>query len=210
MSAPRSAPAQPDPGDLGTSPSWAADGIWYRAHREQGASDDGGAWWFATVGADDDPEARGRFDLLEPDGTCYLASTPEAAARERTAFPGRLIPEALVLGASVSAVRLAPTRRTADLLHPDAALFGVTGELSAAGPYVRSQAWAARLRADAFDGVRYQPRFSTDRAEALAVFGPAGVPASAQRVDHTTMRAVLERAGHTVVAPPRDADLDWV
>ncbi len=37
-----------------------------------------GMWWFAN--RSDNPEEAGRFDLRRPNGTCYFATDPVAAA----------------------------------------------------------------------------------------------------------------------------------
>ena len=53
---------------------------WFRQHNDRPADADRGAWYFAphapgVVG-------EGRFDLRDPDGTCYLATTKRGAANE--------------------------------------------------------------------------------------------------------------------------------
>lgn len=165
---------------------------WFRAHRARPEAD-GGCWFFAS--------SLGRFDLPPPRGTCYLAATSLAAARERIARPGRLVMESEVVGVEVSEVVFEPGH-VADLLHRDAALFGVTGELTVATPYRISQRWAATLDAAGFGGVRYQPRFSTERVDALAVFGTSGSEPHRGRRTSRSMRDVLLEAGHIVVGTP--------
>lgn len=53
---------------------------------------------------------------------------------------------------------LADDVRLADLTAPAAYGFGVTGELSATSDYALPHAWAERLRAGGFDGIRYHVR----------------------------------------------------
>ena len=176
---------------------------WFRAAVDRPGADRG-CWRFASAPPPASSEEGGRFDLAAPRGTCYLASTPLAAARERLGRPGRLVAAEEVEGAVVSQVRFAPGR-VADLLHRDAALHGVTRELCASAPYRLGQQWAAVFDAAGFDGIVYPPRFSTDAAESLAAFGPAGVPDSSPGViAATSVAEVLRRHGCTVAGrPPR-------
>ena len=82
-------------------------------------------------------------------------------------------------------------------------MFGVTRELSTSSPYRLSQQWADALNAAGFGGIRYQPRFSSGPAEAIAAFGEAGVPTPLPGVVRTRpMADVLEENGYDVVRPP--------
>ncbi len=171
---------------------------WFRAHRERGGAD-GGCWYFSSTSV---PGGGGRFDLSEPLGTCYLAATALAAARERVARAGEVVFAHEVAGVVVSAVR-ADLGRTADLLSTRAANHGVTGELSTTTDYGLGQAWAAALHAAGFASIRYQPRFSTDRVDALAIFGPTGEEPARGRVGRTPVRDVLIAAGYTITDVPR-------
>ena len=117
------------------------------------------------------------------DGGCYWASSEVAAARERL---GRL----------------------ADLLASDAVLHGVTQELSSAVSYELAQRWAAAFADASFNGVQYQPRFTTERAQAVACFGASGRPRPARAVDSSRpMAGVLQESGCDVLSHPSSRDL---
>lgn len=75
-------------------------------------------------------------------------------------------------GRMVSTVRLDPVPApVADLTSPDAAAFGVTGELSAGNDYEVSAAWAQALFDAGHAALLYLPRFTPGGERALAVFG---------------------------------------
>lgn len=174
---------------------------WFRAHTDRPGADRG-CWYFASTPGHPAAGEGGRFDLPSPRGTCYLAATEVAAARERLGRPGRLVAVEETQGVVVSRVRYEPGR-VADLLHRDAALHGGTRELSASSPYRLSQRWAHAVDLAGFAGIVYPPRFSTDPVEALAAFGEAGVPKHPRSVvDSAPLAAVLEKGGCTVIGPP--------
>ncbi|MEX1209501.1 MAG: RES family NAD+ phosphorylase [Candidatus Nanopelagicales bacterium] len=177
----------------------------YRSHRWRPSSPDGGCWLFRSLSG---PGARGgRFDLPSPKGTCYWASTALSAARERLGRPGDLVAEDETDGVVVSRARVG-RGVAADLLDVDAARRGAIAELSATTDYPLCQRWAASFVAAGFDGVRYQPRFSSDRAYALALFGDEGVPSSAPAVtDSVLVRDIWIAHGYTIVPTPRAEDL---
>jgi hypothetical protein len=179
--------------------------VWFRAHEKRPGTADGGCWYYAAVPPP--PKRGGRFDLASPRGTCYLADTALAVARERLGRPGRVVDYGEVSDAVVSEVRFEPGR-VADLLHDDAALFGATRELSTSSPYLLSQQWAQALDSVGFEGIRYQPRFSSGPAEAIAAFGNSGVPVPLTGVATSrAMVAVLEANGYDVVRSPSTASL---
>jgi len=139
---------------------------WHRQHRRTD-----GAWWFGSSG-------QGRFDLPEPHGTCYLASSPTAAVRERIG-PDLLshgwVPASVLTGRVVSALHLRKATRAADLDNGEAAPYLVTRELPVMTPYDVPQAWARVLHRDGFHAVVAGLRFSTGDSTGLALFGDAGV-----------------------------------
>ena len=138
----------------------------YRAHRR-----DLSPWWFSS-------DLSGRFDLIAPEGTCYLASTQATAARER--WGERLVRAGRVSAADadatiVSRLTVPASVALADTCARRAALLGVTREIGTLTPYAVPQAWAAAFTGAGFDGVRYESRFTTGaRDRAYAIFGPAG------------------------------------
>lgn len=166
-----------------------------------------GPWWFSSSG--------GRFDLPQPEGTCYLADSPLAALRERlgpvlggcTRIPRSLLEESLV-----SRLHVPESHRLGDLRAVAASRFGVTRELETMVPYAVPQAWARALRATGLRGVRYEPRFSTGPVSSYAVFGDAGPrtwPRDAEPVPGDEVPgapsplSVPRRWDVTVVKPPR-------
>ncbi|MFC6005939.1 RES family NAD+ phosphorylase [Angustibacter luteus] len=180
----------------------------YRAHQR-----DRGPWWFASGG--------GRFDLVEPRGTCYLATTASAALRERLGpvlARRATVPASTLDGVVVSTLRPGAASssellRLANLRSSRAAEFGVTRELESMTPYDVPRRWASAFDAAGWGGIRYGPRFSPGGASAIALFGPAGEDAN-RPVDPEPVAAdgltrapatvsLPQRAELTVIAPPR-------
>lgn len=183
---------------------------WYRAHTERGGANapaDRGCWFYASVPRPDPDDIGGRFDLPlgRNRGTCYLASTEISAARERLGRYGDLVDESEVVGAIVTEIQFAPGT-LASLVHPDAARRGAGRELSTSSPYDLGQRWADTFDQAGFDGIRYQPRFSSEEATAVAAFATAGVPTSLPPVGPSrTVADVLTQHGYQVVPPPTTA-----
>jgi len=193
-------------GSLAGFPSWARrpDRVLYRAHKAAT-----GPWWFSSDGS-------GRFDLSPPHGTCYLASDPEAAVRERWGeelLALGFVPRGLAEGTHLSELRVPVGGRVADFCAGDAADFGVTREISTTGRYDISQAWAEALGplGIGLHGVRYQPRLSTDsRSWALGLFGAAGTanwPGDPRPLGGIELAS---RLGIDVASPPSLAALSSV
>ena len=195
----------PPPASLAGFPAYPldTDTDLFRAH---GAAF--GAWWFGNDGT-------GRFDLLAPRGTCYLALDPLTALRERLGpvlGSSQAVPESLLEEAVVSRLRLPRARRVADVQDRRAAAFGVTRELESMVPYAVPQAWARALDEEGCGGVRYGPRLTPGDVSAIALFDQAGAvewpadpdPVPAQEVPGgPTSMPTPRRADLTVVRPPR-------
>ncbi|HEX7322019.1 MAG TPA: RES family NAD+ phosphorylase [Mycobacterium sp.] len=129
-------------------------------------------WWFSS-------DLSGRFDLIQPNGTCYFATDVATALRER--FGHDLVRQGVVtfqaaVRTQLSTLRIPSGRWLANTCSPAAANFGVTREVGTCPSYDIPQAWAAAF----FDGgrhsgVRYQTRFSTGaKPNAVALFDAAG------------------------------------
>ena len=184
-------------------PCWALrpDRTWYRAHKASLVP-----WWFSSDGS-------GRFDLSPPHGTCYLASDAEAAVRERwgqdlLAFG--YVPRSVAEDTAVSQLTAPRAGVVADLCAADAASFGVTREISTAGRYDITQAWANAFGPQGIGvlGVRYQPRLSTNsRGWALGLFGQAGTAAWPDDPAPREGVELAERLGITVANTPSLAAL---
>ncbi len=129
-------------------------------------------WWFSF-------DLSGRFDLIQPNGTCYLATDVATALRER--FGHDLVRQGVVTFQAaarthVSTLRVPSGRWLANTCSPAAANFGMTREIGTCPSYDIPQAWAAALfGAGKHSGIRYQTRFSTGATpNAAALFDAAG------------------------------------
>jgi len=128
-----------------------------------------GPWWFGS-------SMQGRFDLPEPEGTCYLA-TDEISALLEVIGPdleSGAISLDLLKARSLRKLRLPGKLNLADLTSREAVRFGITAEIGTLVPYERPQAWAAALHAADSPGLAYWPRHDPARKIALALFGPHG------------------------------------
>jgi hypothetical protein len=99
----------------------------------------------------------GRFDLLEPDGTCYLAGDPLAALLELIGpeLESGVVSADFLRERRMRELRLPEEIEVADLTSRKASGFGVTAEIGTIVPYAVPQAWAARLRAAGSAGLLY-------------------------------------------------------
>lgn len=208
-------PPPADPADLATFPKAVVHGTWFRAHVLRSTTGDRGCWWFSSAGVPAD--GSGRFDLPEPRGTCYLASTEDGAARERVGpqlrrrAGSQSVLDSVLADAStgrpvvVSRVDLErPT--TANMASKRAGRWVDRSLGSGTGIYAVSQAWAAAFDAAGFDGIRYQPRFTLGAVRAVALFGRAGAPTPARSVvSRRELREVLEQHGVRIVTAPATA-----
>ena len=198
------------PNDLTSLASAQAQrGPWFRAHPERPGRDKG-CWWFTAHARDVIPG--GRFDLLTPDGTCYLADLAEAAVRERVgrySVARTWVPANAVDGVLVSIVVTLHTgsRPLADSTHASAAALGATRELSAATGYGLTSRWAQAHFHEGVAGLLYQPRFSTGTEVAVAIFGAEGSRTWAVR-SSKAMREVVIGMGLTIAPVPHSVDAD--
>ncbi len=155
----------------------------------------------------------GRFDLPEPDGTCYLAGDLLCALLE-------LIGPDLESGA-VSAdflrerrlreLRVPEEVELSDLTSRKASGFGITAEIGSIVPYGVPQAWAARLRATGSGGIVYWLRHDPSKSEGYALFGPHGERKWKKGKEHSISRELIERLGEEcsieVLAVPRSSQI---
>lgn len=156
------------PAQLAGFPRWRLrpDVALRRAHRA-GVS----PWWFSS-------DLSGRFDLVNPFGTCYLATDTTTALRER--FGHDLVNQGTVsftfaAQTQVSALVVPAARWLANCCHDDAARFGLTRELGTCAPYDTPQDWATALHHAGHRGLRYQTRSTAGpRPNAIALFDDAG------------------------------------
>lgn len=131
-------------------------------------------WWFST--RDDNPHP-GRFDLAGGRGTSYWALDATGAILEATADPDQQDPPVISLAALTAlavweARTVAAARsRLADTTRPS--IPGLTGELATTCNYEATWPWANAFDDAGYTGILYRGRFAL--AEAVAIFGPAGL-----------------------------------
>lgn len=161
---------------------------WHREHTERDDAD-GGVWFFASWDPFSTQKTKrapqGRFDLTQPRGTCYLGESVEVAIRERLArfLAHGVVSSEYLAGRVVTTVASPPGSSVlpeldgvvADTACGEAALCGVTGELSSISSYELASRWAQALADSGHTAMRYAPRYSPGGQElALAVFSEAG------------------------------------
>jgi hypothetical protein len=162
-----------------------------------------GPWWFASDGG-------GRFDLVSPRGTCYLADDPVLAVLEvfGDLWPGVVSAEFLSMR-RLWTLALPSQCDAADTTVRAARGFGVTAELATVTPYELPQRWAFALAAAGFDGIRYRARHDPGGGRALALFGAAGERTRWRRGRSSPIAGPLlerlRREAGVVVAPIPDA-----
>ena len=144
-------------------------GTWYRSYQKYVGDTKRDCRYFSPK--------RGRFDLNMPNGTRNLASTPEAALRER--LGPRLIglialPMNRFDGVYVARVQLPRVFKVADFRQA----FGgfAPGDISSAlfhaEGYSVTQQWAEAVREAGLEGIIARSRFSS--GSALYLFGTSG------------------------------------
>ena len=139
---------------------------WRKAHKRENSP------WFY----DSTPE--GRFNLSDPVGTCYLANTPETAAREVTGpeflnqgFVNAEFAKARV----VSTLEIPSVPNLANITEPKVFIFGISNELCTMSDYSVTRAWAAAFHTAGFGGIWYHSRYSTAaKSRSIGIFGAAG------------------------------------
>lgn len=165
-------------------------------------------WWFGS-------SLEGRFDLPEPDGTCYLALDPLSAVLEVIGpeREGGFVSAELLAGRRIYELHVDEDHDLADLASPAAAAFGVTLEIHALIPYDLPQAWARQLRAAGFEGVWYLLRHHPSGADGIALFGPHGErtdwPVAAEEPIGAALQERLEqRHGIRVLPVPHSSEIE--
>jgi hypothetical protein len=153
------------PADLGDFPAHrlSPDQTLFRVHQAVH-----GPWWFGSDG-------QGRFDLLQPLGTCYLAESALGAFVEAFRRAGVVIPRAVLQQRHVSSLHVPDTMLIADCTDPRVRRYGLTGEIHTAVDRATTQHWAAALATAGFQGIRYLVRHDPSQREiGIALFGLGG------------------------------------
>ena len=162
-----------------------------------------GPWWFSS-------DARGRFDLAPPRGTCYLADD-EIAALLEVLGPVTVVSPRWAGRLSMWHLGLTRQCTAADTTVRAARGFGMTGELASMTPYAVPQQWAAAFAAARYEGVRYRVRHDPSGGRALALFGAAGErrwPRGRQQdVGEELLARLAQETGIRVASVPTVTDL---
>jgi hypothetical protein len=166
-----------------------------------------GPWWFGS-------SMKGRFDLPEPDGTCYLAMDEVSALLEVLGpdLERGAISSPFLSGRSLRKLRVSAEQRLSDLTSRQAVRFGITTEIGTVVPYGCPQAWAVKLRAMGSQGVVYWARHDPAHGEAGALFAPHGEQKRWKRGrERPISRRLLDRlhreCGIEVIDVPRSGEL---
>lgn len=139
---------------------------------------------------------QGRFDLPEPEGTCYLATDEISALLEALGpdLERGAVSSGFLASRRLRKVRLSGHRILSDLTARGAVRFGITTEIGTIVPYACPQAWAARLREAGFSGIVSWARHDPERRETIALFGAHGERKSWRRGrEQTISTSLVER-----------------
>lgn len=166
-----------------------------------------GPWWFnSDMGC--------RFDLVAPQGTCYVAFDPLAAVVEVLApsFITRVTPASFFTARELWCLKPPTTIHAGDTTSAGAFRFGITAEIGSIVPHHIPQQWAEALSKAGHDGIHYHLRHPPGPFEALAIFGPHGEqPAfpvrDRQDIDDSIVTKLVETFGVEVIPVPRAAEL---
>lgn len=138
-------------------------------------------WWYSSVNDVTDPGG-GRFDLVEPRGTCYLAeeSFDGALVEKLLRAPVKVVPAERLEELFHAVVTVRTTPRTADLTAPEATGFGLNAEIHTTLDYEIPRRWASALWAEGWRAVRHRLRGDvTQQLAGRALFGATGLHARA-------------------------------
>jgi hypothetical protein len=161
-----------------------------------------GPWWCGS-------SEHGRFNLSEPEGTCYLARDEVTAVLEVVGpdRQGGLISREFIEERRLRKVAVPRPVELADLASRKAARFGVTLEIGTLVPYDLTRAWALRLRQTGVGGLRYLVRHDPSGRDGIALFGAAGGRTSWRRgretpISDEVLEALAGETGVTVAPIP--------
>lgn len=184
-----------EPGDLTGFPAVAPPKRLVRVCRASQST-----WWFSADGS-------GRFDLVAPQGTCYLATDAYAAIREAA----RLGPVSSLWVQARELREVAPpdpNARLAATTRQAAGRYGLTTELATVVPYDLPRRWATAFQSHGFHGIRHQLRHDQRaRPSGVALFGPAGAGNHATGQQTRLTVEAVEATGVLVLPPPHSTAL---
>ena len=191
---------QPPAADLSTFPhkTVSKGRRWWRNHGPLGP------WYF-------DSSSEGRFNLDDPYGTLYLATSRECAVRERIGFDmadAGYVTAWLVDGRQVSELELPVDVRAARATGADCLRWGlVAGELTNVDDFSLTRSWARAFHAAGFGGMWTMLRFSGAHGRGLSVFGDKGPRDWGKPITSMSMRAAVRSMHLTVLDPPPSTGL---
>lgn len=166
-----------------------------------------GPWWFGS-------SLEGRFDLPEPDGTCYLAADELAALLELIApdREGGAVSSEFLKIRLIRELRVPRTFFLSDFTARRASGFGITAEIGTSTPYDLPQSWAARLHQAGSNGVVYWLRHDPSRTEGFALFDLHGERAEwdggrERHISAELIERLTEECGIEVLDVPRASEL---
>jgi hypothetical protein len=156
----------------------------------------------------------GRFDLSEPEGTCYVASDAIAALLEVVGADrmGGILPREFLEVRRLLELRLPREHSLSDLTVRKASRFGITAEIGTLVPYELPQRWAAKLRQAGSEGMVYRVRHDPAGAEGFALFGSHGERMDWKQgrehpISERLIRRLGDETGLSVVPIPRSNQL---
>jgi hypothetical protein len=166
-------------------------------------------WNFSSVNA----ERSNRFDLPEPNGSCYFASTEYGAWLETIRGP-RVVTRQQVENLSIARVsRKTTSIPLADLTSAKSTSYGVTLDVATGDDYSQTQEIAHLLWNARFKGVRtFLRRSPSARVYTFGIFGSVGVQlanrgwkaTSSNLIDETQLLRLAVADGFKVVDIPAD------
>lgn len=166
-----------------------------------------GPWWFGNTGG-------GRFDLWEPEGTCYLATDELSALLEAIgpARTGGALSTRFFADRRIRHLRVPRTRTLANLTSRRSVGFEITLEIHTVVPYDRPRAWALGLRRAGMHGLFYFVRHDPAGGIGIALFGRQGERKGWRRgrelpIASTLIARLKEECGVEVLEVPRLSEL---
>lgn len=158
-----------------------------------------GPWWFSHDGS-------GRFDLVSPKGTCYLAEDPLGSLVEVFRWT-HVVTEATVAARRLSTLHAPADVTLADCTSPRAREFGLTAAVHSSEDYEATREWADAFAQAGFGGVRYLvSQDPAQRSVGVALFGPAGAAgwpvAATEPIRRSLVRAAHKHFGIIVLPTP--------
>ena len=162
--------------------------------------------WFFSSGMD------GRFDLPDPEGTCYLGFDPCAALLEVLAGSA-IVSTVFLEERRIRKLVLPEACTAADVTSKRAASYGITLEIGTIVPYDIPQEWALCLRGAGRGGIVYFARHDPSGARSLALFGDAGARkrwrrGRAKRIAPELVEQLRTDYGIRVAPTPDSSELD--